>query len=94
MGLPSQNTPAKSPESKNRDEQETAQLGVLVLLDVYGEVGEAKMLEAEELILRALELRDEAKAIFNRALRLAEGHCKKYPDPLPPKLPVYDPIDW
>ena len=79
---------------RDRDEQETAQLGVLVLLEVYGEVGEAKMLEAEELILRALELRDEAKAIFKRALRLAEGHCKKYPDPLPPKLPVYDPIEW
>ena len=94
MELPSQNTTDDVTGQKRRDEQETAQLGVLVLLEVYGEVGEAKMLEAEELILRALELRDEANAIFNRALRLAEGHCKKYPDPLPPKLPVYDPIDW
>jgi len=59
-----------------------------VLTRAYSDAATANMLEAEELIIRAMELREQAKMLFNRALRLAKGHAAKYPQSQ--TLPEYD----
>ena len=80
--------PRRSGDAKERQDA----LGVAILCNVYAESAAARMLEAEELLCRAMELREEAKALFSRAERLAMGHAAKYP--IVQMLPQDDGIDW
>ena len=55
----------------------------LVCLEVYASGACTKMLEAEELMERALLLRDEARAMFDRATELALEYAKAKAKPVP-----------
>lgn len=80
------------PSRAGDDRERQAVLGVAVLTKAYSDAATANMLEAEELICRAMELREQARMLFDRALRLAAGHAAKYP--MVQMLPPEEPIDW
>ncbi len=63
----------------------------LVCLEGYSKAAVARMLEAEELVLRAMELRDEAKAMFARANELALEFARAKAVPMEP---VEEDIAW
>lgn len=81
------------PRRAGDDKERQATLGVTILCKVYADAGTANMLEAEELICRAMELREQARMLFDRAERLAMGFAAKYP--MVQVLPAEeDSIDW
>lgn len=56
----------------------------LVCLEGYAKTGVSKMLEAEALVAKALELREEAAALFNRcdvlAIEFAQAKASHVPE--------------
>jgi hypothetical protein len=50
---------------------------LLVLMEIYGNAGTARMLEAERLIAAGMDMRDDAKAMFDRANELALEYARK-----------------
>lgn len=65
----------------------------LVCLEGYAKGAVAKMLEAEELIAKGMDLRDEAKAMFARANELALEYAKAKASYVAPPVPEED-IPW
>ncbi len=59
----------------------------LVCLEGYSQAAVGKMLEAEALMVRALELREEAMALFARANQLALEYAQAKASPVPEEEP-------
>ncbi len=59
----------------------------LVCLEGYAQAGLDKMMEAEELLVKAMALRDEAVALFARANQLALEYALAKAKPVPEEEP-------
>ena len=71
---------------------EDARKRTLVLMEVYSSAGVAHVLEAERMVQEAMERRDMARALFDRATALALEFSSLPRDA--PELDTYDDIPW
>jgi hypothetical protein len=79
--------------SQSSGEREALKKLTLVCLEGYTGAAVNKMIEAENLFLKGLELRDEAKALFARANELALEYARESAK-LAQVLPYEDDIAW
>jgi hypothetical protein len=80
-------------ESYSQSSVEQLKKLTLVCLEGYTGAAVNKMIEAENLFLKGLELRDEAKALFARANELALEYARESAK-LAQVLPEEDDIAW
>ncbi len=81
-----------SPSDEVELDENGKRLFTVTMLEVYREAALANYAEAEELLSRALDLREAGHAMLDRASQLAFSHALDVDSPKP--VDTEDDVDW